>query len=129
MTTTYTPLDISRLGGGEVINGQFGSKEGEPKGSPITIEQVTGESAISSVVSPFIEILPGQVPITKELQSAGLNKNENISFPETQEIVLPLTDEQTSEWSKGSPEKSKTWLGALSEKIKKAIYFRKVQTA
>ena len=125
----FTPLGISKPGGGEVFSGQStGLKEAEPLGSPITIEHVSGESNVSPDVFPFIKNRPEQISIPPELKGI-VKQNESISFPDRQQIVLPLTDEKTSEWSKGNPEESKTWLGTLSDKIKKALYFKKVQTA
>lgn len=126
----YTPLEISNLG--REVSQSSGSKEVEPIGSPITIEHISGESTISPIVKPYMEALPGQFPMTQELHGAGLKPNETISFPERQEVVLPLTPEQTINLSKDTlkPEKSKAWLIALSDRIRKLMDFRKkVQTA
>lgn len=81
MTTTYTPLKDEILHGG----GSIGTKEHEPIGSPIKIEQVNDESTISPEVMPYIVTRPDQILLSPELHEAGL---------ETNKVTLPLSEKR-----------------------------------
>lgn len=127
MTITYTPLDITKLGGGEVVTGiSVGSKESEPLSNipqKVSIETAY-EHTPNPEVSSYINNRQDNVLISPELQGLGISSVNSTKFNSFETVTLPLSDEKIKEGLKRPVWDSFRWLAELT----KAIFLRRVRT-
>ena len=127
---TFTPLEISNSGGGEVFSVTGGFKESQPTtfntSSEVKIKMVTSEHPVNPDVSSFIYANQEVPTISEDLKKEGITSNSSIKFPHTDEVSIPVTEKSIQEGLKRPIWSSFKWWAVRAFR---AMRLRKVQTA
>jgi hypothetical protein len=126
MTDNHTPLDHTKL------PKQPQTVRVSPESPPITInetkpaetqkptenlplEEAKEHKANDDAVKPYIEEKPENIELPPELKSMGLKAVTQTSFPNYQNVKLPITDDQVLAGQNAPVNSSMRWLAEFAK--------------